>query len=134
MVNKNLIPKENGVYLILCLEKECKFLEIGTGGFFKGKDPNVNLETLEQNWVNASNIVYIGKATDLQKRLNQYFNFGNGKNVGHYGGRLIWQLENSKNLQVCWKVTSEDPRIIEAELIQKLSTKFGKRPFANLVG
>ncbi|MBN8622857.1 MAG: GIY-YIG nuclease family protein [Flavobacteriales bacterium] len=134
MVNKNLIPKENGVYLILCLEKECKFLEIGTGGFFKGKDPNVNLETLEQNWVNASNIVYIGKATDLQKRLNQYFNFGNGKNVGHYGGRLIWQLENSKNLQVCWKVTSEDPRIIEAELIQKFSTKFGKRPFANLVG
>lgn len=134
MINKQLIPKEKGVYIILCLDQPCQFLEIGTGGFFKGKDQNVALEVLQENWIDFSNVVYIGKAKDLQKRLNQYFNFGNGKNVGHYGGRFIWQLQNSKNLVVCWKTTTEDPRIIEAELIQKFSRKFGKRPFANLLG
>ncbi|MPS71951.1 MAG: hypothetical protein E2590_02265 [Chryseobacterium sp.] len=77
--NKSLIPKENGVCLILNLEKEIKFLEKGTGGYFKGKNPNVEIEILQKKWVNETNIVYIGKATNLQKRLNQYFCFGDGK-------------------------------------------------------
>ena len=130
--NKSLIPKQNGVYLILNFEKEIKFLETGTGGFFKGKNPNVELEILKEKWIKETNVVYIGKATDLQKRLNQYFSFGNGKNVGHYGGRYIWQLENSKNLMVCWKSTNENPRGVEKDLINLFVSKFNKLPFANI--
>jgi hypothetical protein len=69
----------------------------------------------------------------LQSRLRQYFSFGQGKNIGHYGGRLIWQLENSKELIVCWKaLPAEDPRAIEADYIQQFVNEFSKRPFANL--
>lgn len=39
-------------------------------------------------------MVYIGKAgTTLRKRLNQYLKFGNRQNIGHWGGRYIWQIK-----------------------------------------
>ena len=130
--NKSLIPKEQGVYLILNLKKPT-FLETGTGGFFKGKNPNAEIETLEENWIENAPVIYIGKAISLYKRLGQYFHFGEGKNVGHWGGRFIWQLENSKDLVVCWKTTEEEARIEEINLIQKFVKQYGKRPFAKLI-
>jgi excinuclease UvrABC nuclease subunit len=131
--NKSLIPKEQGVYLILHSNPIYTFIETGTGGFFKGRNPNVGIATLEENWIENTPVVYIGKATSLYKRLGQYFRFGEGKNVGHWGGRFIWQLENSKDLVVCWKTTEEEARNEEANLIQKFVKQYGKRPFANLV-
>ena len=133
------IPKMRGVYMVLNPSKEKEFLSVGTGGYFKEKNPNVSIQELENNWVANAIVVYIGKAgregksATLQSRLGQYFRFGQGKNVGHYGGRLIWQLKNSQDLVVCWKaLPKEDPRTVEAGLIQEFVTQFSKRPFANL--
>lgn len=135
------IPKEKGVYLVLNPNPESPiFLETGTGGHFKGKNPNIPIDELKSNWVDNSLVVYIGKAgkdgsqATLQSRLRQYFRFGQGKNVGHWGGRLIWQLKKSANLIVCWKTLPlSDPRTVEAELIRQFVSEFTKRPFANLV-
>jgi hypothetical protein len=137
--DNSVIPQMRGVYMVLNISKEKEFLTVGTGGFFKGKNPNVSIQELENNWVENAIVVYIGKAggegsgATLQSRLGQYFRFGQGKNVGHYGGRLIWQLKNSADLVVCWKeLPKEEPRMVEIELIQKFITQFSKRPFANL--
>jgi len=99
------IPKIKGVYLILNPDyKKAEYLQIGTGGHFKGKNPNVSIDELKLNWVDNSLVVYIGKAgsetgsATLNSRLKQYFGFGQGRNIGHWGGRLIWQLKNSSNL------------------------------------
>lgn len=105
----------------------------GTGGFFNGKDPNVSLSFLQENWVDGAKVIYIGKAggATLQSRLQQYFSFGQGKNVGHQGGRLIWQLANSKDLIVSWKtLPNGELREIEKILIKKFVEQFGKRPLA----
>ena len=60
--------------------------------------------------------------------------FGQGKNIGHYGGRLIWQLKHSGDLVICWKgLPTEDPRKVEVKLIQEFVSKYSNRPFANLV-
>jgi len=61
--------------------------------------------------------------------------FGQGKAVGHYGGRYIWQLQDAKDLVVCWKVTLDDePRVVEKQMIEEFKAAHGgKRPFANLV-
>lgn len=133
------IPKTKGVYLVLNPTKKGEFLTVGTGGHFKGKNPNVSVTELKANWVDDTIIVYIGKAgkdgssATLQSRLRQYFGFGQGKNVGHWGGRLIWQLKNSADLVVCWKaLPTADPRTVEADLIQDFVSKFSNRPFANL--
>lgn len=137
--NYNSIPKIKGVYCIICLEDNCKFLEVGCGGHFKGKNPNVITSLLKTNWVENAGVIYIGKAggsaskATLHSRLKQYIKFGQGRPVGHWGGRLIWQIENSGNLIVAWKTLStEEPRDYEMKLISSFVVKYGKRPFANL--
>jgi len=128
--NYNLIPEERGVYLILKSDTPMPFLKIGNGGYFKKKDPNVDIEILQQKWVENSQILYIGQAggirkgtwsnSTLRKRLKQYCKFGQGKAIGHLGGRYIWQLQNNQNLIVCWLSLPEktiDPRGLENELI-----------------
>lgn len=132
-LDSSMLPDNNGVYLVLNIDnKPGEFLTVGSGGHFKGKDPNISLTDLKSNWVDNTKVVYIGKATSLRSRLRQYFSFGQGKNIGHYGGRLIWQIKYSKDLVVCWKSLTTDPREFEVDLIQQFVKTFGCRPFANL--
>lgn len=136
----SLIPKKGGVYVLLYPSNvKPKFRITGSGGHFKGRNPNVSIEELEDNWVEGESIVYIGKAgsstgsATLQSRLKQYFDFGDGKPVGHWGGRYIWQLALAQELIVCWKVTTEyEPAVLENYFIEKFKGFYGKRPFANL--
>ena len=130
-----------GVYVVLReSESSPQFLSEGTGGFFKGKNPNVSIAELKANWVEGTHVIYIGKAggadssATLQKRLGQYLRFGQGANIGHWGGRYIWQLADSRDLVVCWKtLTNEEPREIEHQMIADFkAVHAGKRPFANL--
>ncbi|MBQ0085808.1 MAG: hypothetical protein KBS65_06175 [Prevotella sp.] len=141
MTSMLCVPKKKGVYAIIRLSNDKPhFLKVGTGGHFKGKDPNVPITELENNWVCDTDIVYIGKAgsikgsATLHSRLNQYMKFGQGKNIGHKGGRYIWQLADSKLLLVCWLTTpDEDPEDVEKNLIQDFKLAHcGNRPFANL--
>ena len=136
------IPDQMGVYIVLReSETAPEFLTEGTGGFFKGQNPNVPIAELQAKWVANSSIVYIGKAggigssATLQKRLGQYLRFGQGANIGHWGGRYLWQLVDSRELIVCWKpLTKDDPREIERKMIADFkSAHDGMRPFANLI-
>jgi len=140
MKDNSSIPNERGIYLII--NPECSkndFIIKGDGGFFKGKDPNVSINELSLNWVDDCHVLYIGQAggasssATLRKRLRQYLDFGKGKPVGHYGGRLIWQLSHNKDLIIAWKCTgSLDPREEEKKLINDFSNHYSKLPFANL--
>ena len=129
--NRNNIPAVPGVYLVL---RDCvshpEFLEVGTGGHFKGKDPNVSIARLRSEWVERAVIVYVGQSGSkskgtLKKRIGE---------VGHQGGRLIWQLRGADRLLLCWKeVADHDPKEIETELIEAFKSEHGgRRPFANL--
>ena len=144
------IPAVAGVYMVVYQGGGMpEFLENGTGGFFKGKNPNVAVSELKSNWVDGTCVVYIGKAggveangkksnSKLQKRISDYLDFGSGEPVGHWGGRLIWQIKDSKDLLFCWKAIPEqegNPVEIEKELIADFKRQYGgKRPFANLKG
>jgi len=136
------IPDMKGVYLVLTPSiEQPKFIFPGVGGFFKDKNPNKPTDELKMNWVDNSNVIYIGKAgslngqATLKKRIKQYLRFGQGKKVGHWGGRFIWQLSNHEELMFCWKeIPNQDPRVVERELISSYLKQFGCRPFANLSG
>jgi hypothetical protein len=72
------------------------------------------------------------KANSLRRRLREFARFGAGEPIGHWGGRLIWQLQDSTALQVAWKETpGRIPRAIEAEMIAAFRVEFAKPPFAN---
>lgn len=146
-LNKALIPPAKGVYMVLYPSHEYpEFLFPGSGpALYKKKtDPNVPIEFLRGRWVEKSPVLYIGKAgglnqkglegtETLRSRLSTYLNFGQGRDVGHYGGRLIWQLKNYQDLLVCWKPTpAENPREIEKDLIRRFEDIYGKRPLANI--
>jgi len=138
--DRTCIPKIKGVYLVLDQNGKPDFVNPGVGGFFKRKDPNVTIDELQENHVPNSLVVYVGKAggptsmATLHSRLGQYLRFGQGKNVGHWGGRLIWQLKLHRDLLFCWKSTSDDdPREVERLLIDSYVKQYGKKPFANLV-
>lgn len=139
--NDKCIPNVMGVYLVLRVSLDNpSFLTKGSGGFFKGKDPNVQIAELQNNWVRDEHILYIGKAgsfnssATLKSRLKQLIRFGYGNNVGHWGGRYLWQLEDSKSLLVCWlTLDDKEPEVVEQRLINEFKKAHdGMRPFANL--
>ena len=126
-------PKSGGVYVITYTgSNPATFADRRCGGWFKGKDPTVPPKVLAANWVEGAEVVYIGKADQLRRRLTQFADFGAGKPIGHWGGRLIWQLPSIGQLLVAWKETpGQVPVEVEAELIASFQQAYGKPPFAN---
>jgi hypothetical protein len=127
------IPAVGGVYVVMRVdEAPATYLEANPGGRFKGRDPSVSTEALEANWVAGAAVVYIGKANKLRRRLREYKRFGQGVPIGHWGGRLIWQLAESAKLLVAWKETPDEaPTAVESRLIEEFRSAHGKPPFAN---
>ncbi|MDD1772975.1 MAG: hypothetical protein LUQ09_08665 [Methanomassiliicoccales archaeon] len=133
----SIIDDGKGVYMVLYTGKERpEFLEVGTGGHFKERDPNVPIHALGSTWVDGAMVVYIGKTgSSLKGRIRAYMRFGQGKRVSHWGGRYIWQMVGSRELLVCWRPIpgSTDPRSVEASLLKEFEKQYGKLPFANPV-
>lgn len=137
------VPKKPGIYVVIGNYSDMPdFLKKGTGPEFhfkSGKAPqpmNYPLNNLERKWVYDTGILYIGK-TDrtLQKRITEYMRFGQGEDIAHRGGRSIWQLPNSDNLIIGWKVIDEPsiPEKVEKALLKEFKEKHNNQlPFANL--
>jgi len=126
------IPVTGGVYVVSYpLRGPVAFLAAAPGGRFKGKDPTVSQEVLAANWLDHE-IVYIGKADNLRRRIREFADFGAGKPIGHWGGRLIWQLAAPDKLRIAWKETPESvPRAVEKAMLAEFRLQHGKPPFAN---
>lgn len=135
------IPDIRGVYMVVRkIGNRPQFRATGSGGHYKGTNPNVPIEKLRKNWVEETCVLYIGKAGDehsqatLRSRLRQYLQFGAGKPRGHKGGRYIWQLEDAEDLLFCWKpLPSGNPPKEETALLAAFKCQYeGRLPFANL--
>ena len=131
--NSNECPRNGGVYVVRYGDPNPpKFLPKSCGGWFKDRDPSVAPDALDANWVEGAEIIYIGKADDLRRRIRQFADFGTGKPIGHWGGRLIWHLPNPEHLQIAWLETpGRSPLQVEGELIAQFRDEYGKPPFAN---
>lgn len=124
-------PAAGGVYVV-AYGGAPQFASESCGGWFKGKNPSISAEALSANWVEGAEVVYIGKADVLKRRLTEFADFGAGKPIGHWGGRLIWQLDDVAALRVAWKETpGRVPAMVEASLIAEFRRSYGKPPFAN---
>jgi hypothetical protein len=140
------IPDIKGIYVVLAKTlPEKAYLKVGSGGFFKGKNPNVSEEFMLSNWVNSTHILYIGKAggtnlngtissSTLNERISAYLKFWQGANIGHWGCRLIWQLQYCKDLFIYWRPCTDDENPVELEkrMICEFEEYYGKMPYANL--
>ena len=136
------VPAQQGVYVVLRRGFVApRFLERGSGGVFKGKDPNVAVSVLQLAWVPTAIVLYIGKAgggklkAHLKERIDSLVQFGSGASAAHWGGRYLWQLSDAEDLVVCWKPTpGSDPRLVEKAMISDFEVTYGRRPYANRIG
>lgn len=123
-----------GIYFVKSPEgSEPNFIKPGMGGRFKGQDPNVDIAMLKSRWSRGHQVLYIGKAENLRERVRLLLEFGRGKPVPHWGGRLIWQIEQSWSLLLEW-YEHDSPREEERRLLNEFKRKHGQLPFANLQG
>lgn len=130
------VPSSNGVYLVLRRNNQQPVFSISSlGGYVKvpNDSPCYSLSYLQEQYVNGTCILYIGKSTNMRSRLRSYMRFGQGKRASHGGGRAIWQMTDVDDFVICWAETLENSRMVEWRMIQafKLSHE-GKRPFANM--
>jgi hypothetical protein len=133
------VPEGGGVYVVLWAGGPPPgFGAVSTGGHFKGRDPSVPLARLESRWISKTGLVYIGKADvggrrnrGLKIRVGELLRFGAGAPIGHWGGRLIWQMRRSDDLVICWKPTDRAAEV-ERELLSLFERVFGMLPLANL--
>lgn len=65
------------------------------------------VDTLEDKWNKIckypgyeDGLVYIGKSTNLRRRLSEFVRTGYGEAINHYGGSAVFQLENNKQLEI----------------------------------
>lgn len=136
------VPSEPGVYVVLRDSAEpVRFREESPAGAFKGREPSVSLQRLGAKWIDDAVVVYIGKAGTaksahgLRRRLDQYRRHGLGENVGHWGGRYIWQLDDAADLRIAWRCCEEgtDAAAVESGLLREFAEDHsGRLPFANL--
>ncbi len=134
------VPTVQGVYMIVNpFGIAPVFLNVNIGGHFKGNDPTVTIDRLQEKWVEDTKVLYIGKAghpggrQNLRTRIRSYMRFGLGNPAAHWGGRYIWQIAHSGSLQICWKpIPDENPRDVESDLLHKFEGQYGCLPFANL--
>lgn len=126
------VPKGPGIYVVLRpTANDPEFLETNAGGHFKQQDPTVSQAYLHANWVTGASVVYIGRGGNLRNRLNLLARFSRGEPVGHWGGRLLWQLADHAQLLVAWR-EAPDHQGHEMDVIDEFVRAYGALPFANL--
>lgn len=129
---KGVIPTTGGVYVVTYSSRApVTFLRQNPARWRDNIDPTVSLAALEANWIDAE-VIYIGKADKLRRRINQFRRYGEGRATNHQGGRLFWQLAEPDQLRIAWKETPDRvPVEVEEEMLTAFRREYGKPPFAN---
>lgn len=131
------LPPRHGVYVVVRAPgPRPEFLADSVAGPHKRKALTVDVDMLRKAWRDDAEVVYIGKAggrLGLQERLWAYAKQGRGRSAGHAGGRFVWQLPASDQLQVGWRETGAlDVGEVEEAMLALHIDEFHRRPFASM--
>lgn len=128
------VPVAPGIYVVFSQRRgPGEFLSTNPAGWHKDQDPTVPSTLLEERWIDDAGVLFLGHTDNLSKRLTQLRRFSAGEPVGHYGGRLLWQVAFSGEFLVAWKETAADDLAEEKkDFVRSFKSTFGRQPFANI--
>jgi hypothetical protein len=128
MKAEDKVPQTGGVYVVVRVRTEPpEFVAASIGGWFKGNDPTVTSDALVANWVDDAEVVYIGRADQLRRRLRQFAECGAGKPIGHWGGRLIGSWSTAKHCSSPRaRHPARFPRDVETSMLSEFRKAWGK--------
>jgi hypothetical protein len=135
LAETTLVPTVPGIYVVLRNpNNDPVFLNKSPAGWFKDKNPSVTTDQLASSWVRNAHMLYIGATSrTLRQRVRELVRFGNGANVGHYGGRMLWQLDGIWSAKLAWRqAESEDAGDDKRQLLDLFDGMYGSLPFANI--
>lgn len=100
------IPRCRGIYKVyIPSDFIVKFRTDSDAPYTKNQLRDV--ETMENKWREIcknpgyeDGLIYIGKSTNLRRRLSEFVRTGYGEAINHYGGSSVFQLENNKQLRI----------------------------------
>lgn len=100
------IPRCSGIYKVYIPHNFIvKFRSDSDAPYTKNQLKDVDV--LQKKWTKIcenpgyeDGLVYIGKSTNLRRRLSEFVRTGYGEAINHYGGSSIFQLENNKQLLI----------------------------------
>lgn len=90
-------------------------------------------ERIESFWFKDENIIYIGKATCLNKRIKQYYNTPYGKRKPHAGGHWIKMLSNLNDLFIHY-LPFENYDELELLLLDQFGKQISSKSYKQLLG
>lgn len=94
-------------------------------------------------WVHGVHALYFGKGPlrapngrrrhGLARRITELQKHGYRGGANHYGGKLLWQIDDADGLLVAWKALAEgESAEVESGLIRGFDRIMGRQPFANV--
>ena len=141
------IPSKPGVYYILLPKnrsiKSLRFInKINSHNKLRVKDKNgpYSIKKLkekqrlcEENKGYKNDLLYIGKAKNLNNRINEYINYLFCGGKVHKGGRVIGQIVNFEELICRYSKTSTEEKAIKKETYELQTFKKKRKclPLAN---
>ena len=110
---------------------------------WKKNNPKVAIDNISQpannqfilqllsHWKQKENILYIGKASNLKKRIGDFYSHKIGKSSPHAGGQWIKALKDIDQLFIyCAK--TDYPEVTEFKLLLKFAELLSGKPFEQI--
>ncbi|MCU1509499.1 MAG: hypothetical protein JWQ12_1764 [Glaciihabitans sp.] len=100
-------------------------------------------EDAADRWVSGVQVLYFGKGPlrsskakrrqGLARRVRELQKHGYRGGANHYGGKLLWQIDDIDSLLIAWKPLAEgESAAIESGLIRGFERVMGRQPYANI--
>ena len=129
------LPASPGIYAVCLPGWEAHSFAADAGRAQYAEPANSSLLRDKRDRIRAAgptDILYIGKASNLRKRVRQLARFGVGRASNHRGGEWIWQLEGIDEAQLrMWCCPRGRPEPLEHELLARFRADHGDWPLAN---
>ena len=124
-------PDGPGIYSVWRVaETAPRFAKKSTAGHYLGREPTIDVEELQARWVVDAALLYVAKSANVRTRVRLLIDFADGKPVGHWGGRALWQLADADDLLVAWAANDDPGSTLAAVLAHFAAKHGGALPFA----